>query len=259
MTRSSYHATERFAKDPKYKDDYVKFIDDMLAKGYAEKAPPTDGKAWYLPHHGVYHPRKPNKIRVVFDCSAEYEGQSLNKHHLQGPDLTNTLQGVLCRFREERVAFTCDIEAMFCQVRVNEEHRDCLRFLWWPDGVTSEEPVDYRMRVHLFGATSSPGCSNLALKTTSKDGKAEFGEEAAAFLENSFYVDDGLKSVETVDQATKLIRNSVEMCQKRGFRLHKFTENKREVIESVPASIVRQTLRSLICITTSSLSKEFWV
>ena len=22
------------------------------------------GKIWYLPHHGVYHPRKPNKIRV---------------------------------------------------------------------------------------------------------------------------------------------------------------------------------------------------
>ena len=56
------------------------------------------------------------------------------------------------------------------------------------------------MRVHLFGATSSPGWSNLALKTTSRHGKEEFGEEAAVFLENSFYVDDGLKSVETVNQ-----------------------------------------------------------
>ena len=89
----------RFAKDPKYKNDYVKFIDDMLVKGYVEKAPQTNKGTWYLPHHGVYHPRKPSKIRVVFDCSAEYEGQSLNKHPLQGPDLTNTLQGVLCRFR----------------------------------------------------------------------------------------------------------------------------------------------------------------
>ena len=83
---------------------------------------------------------------------------------------------------------------MFCQVRVNEEHRDHLRLLWWPDGDTSKEPVDYRMRVHLFGATSSPGCCNLALKMTSKDGKDEFGAEAAAFLENSFYVDEDLIS-----------------------------------------------------------------
>lgn len=222
----------KFSKDAKYKNDYVNFIDDMLKKGYAEKAPKSDGETWYLPHHGVYHPHKPEKIRVVFDCSAQYEAQSLKQHLLQGPDLTNTLIGVLCRFRKERVAFTCDIESMFCQARVNEEHRDYL--LWWPDGDTSKQPEDYRMKVHLFGATSSPGCSNLALKTTAKDGEAEFGTEAAAFVENSFYIDDGLKSTETVNQATKLIKSSVEMCQKGGFRLHKFAANKREVIESIP-------------------------
>ncbi|XP_068759701.1 uncharacterized protein [Montipora capricornis] len=36
------------------------------------------GKAWYIPHHGVYHPRKPGKIRVVFYCSAKFNGVSLN-------------------------------------------------------------------------------------------------------------------------------------------------------------------------------------
>ena len=85
---------------------------------------------WYLPHYGIYHPQKPDKIRVMFDCSAEYEGESLNKHLLQGPDLTNTLIGVLCQFRKENVAFSCDIEAFFCQVKVKEEHRDYLRFIW---------------------------------------------------------------------------------------------------------------------------------
>ena len=121
----------RFTKDAKYKKNYVDFIDDMIKKGYAEKVEPVEENAWYIPHHSVYHPRKPNKIRVVFDCSAEYQGESLNRHLLQGPDLTNTLTGVLCRFRQEKVAFTCDIESMFHQVRVNEEHCDYLRFLWW--------------------------------------------------------------------------------------------------------------------------------
>lgn len=92
---------------------------------------------------------------------------------------------------------------------------------------------DYRMGVHLFGAMSSPGCSNQALKTTAKDSEDEFGTEAATFVEHSFYVDHGLKSVETVNQATKLIKNSVEICQKGGFRLHKFAADKREVIESI--------------------------
>ena len=63
-------------------------MDDVTRKGYAEKVPDdelldADGRVWYIPHHGVYHPNKPTKIRIVFDCSAEYKGESLNKHLLQ--------------------------------------------------------------------------------------------------------------------------------------------------------------------------------
>ena len=70
----------------------------MLVNNYAErvegvKGPP--GKTWYIPHHGVYHPNKPQKIRVVFDCSAKYKGISLNDTLLPGPDITNKLLGVL--------------------------------------------------------------------------------------------------------------------------------------------------------------------
>ena len=105
--------------------------------------------------------RNPNKIRVVFDCSAEHRGESLNNHLLQGTDLTNNLTGVLCRFREESIAFMCDIEAMFHQVRVDESHRDLLRFLWWEDGDVTREPEEYRTAVPLFGATSMPGSQIL--------------------------------------------------------------------------------------------------
>ena len=159
---------------------------------------------------------------MVFDCAAEYESESLNKHLLQGPDLTNNLTGVLCRFRQELIAFICDIEAMFHQVKVNEEHRDLLRFLWWEDGDLTKEPKEYRMTVHLFGATSSPGCANFALKATANDFEMEFGTTAADFLRNDFYVDDGLKSVSSVEEAVKLIVNVKQMCNKGGFRLHKF-------------------------------------
>jgi len=103
----------RFRRDAKYYSDYVKFIEEMI-KGCAEKAPPRDetgiklgdGNINYVSHHGVYHPRKPGQIRVLFYCSAQYKGTSLNKNLLQGPDLTNNLMGVLCRFRQEAVALT---------------------------------------------------------------------------------------------------------------------------------------------------------
>ena len=34
---------------------------------------------WYLPHHAVWHPRKPVEPRVVFDCVSKSGGTSLNE------------------------------------------------------------------------------------------------------------------------------------------------------------------------------------
>ena len=107
--------------------------------------------------------KKPNKIGGVFDCAAAFENESLNKNLLQGPDLTNNLTGVLVRFCREYVAFMCDIEGIFHQVKANKEQRDFLRFLWWEDGDATKDPQQYRITVHLFGATLSLGCANFAL------------------------------------------------------------------------------------------------
>ena len=56
------------------------------------------GKTWYTPHHGGYHPSKPGKICVVFDCSAEFEGRSINQELLSGQNLANQVVDVLTCF-----------------------------------------------------------------------------------------------------------------------------------------------------------------
>ena len=230
--------TARFKRNPKFLADYRTFMEDVLAH-CAERVPSDrldvkDGKVNYVPHTGVYHPKKPDKIRVVFDCSAQFEGVSLNDHLLQGPDLTNGLLGVLCRFRQEEVAFMTDIKGMFHQFYVAEENRDLLRFLWWKDGDPTKEVVEYRMTVHLFGAGSSPGCANFGLKRAADDGEQDFGTEAAAFVRNDFYVDDGLKSVPTVEKAIALIKASQGICTQAGLKLHKIMSNKKKVLEAIP-------------------------
>ena len=143
---------------------------DIIDKGYARKVPvdlqDVSSKKWYIPHHGIYHPHKPGKIRVVFDCSAKYQGKSLNDLLLHGPDLTNNLFGVLTRFRQEKITLMADIESMFYQVRVSEADYSYLRFLWWPDGNLESNLEEYQMAVHLFGAASSPSCSNFASRKT---------------------------------------------------------------------------------------------
>ncbi|GFR79488.1 Non-LTR (Long terminal repeat) retrotransposon and domain-containing protein [Elysia marginata] len=144
----------------------------ILERGDAERVPDDEVEAttrWYIPHHGVYHPKKPGKIRVVFDCSARHLGICLNDLLLQGPDLVNALSGVLCRFRKRPIAFSCDIEKMYHQFHVPKPHRDYLRFLWWENGDTNAPLVDYRMKVHIYGAKSFPACANFGLKQLAKD------------------------------------------------------------------------------------------
>ena len=242
---------KRLESNPKYREDYITFMDKVISNGYAEKVRNderciTDGKpVWYIPHHGVYHPKKPNKIRVVFDCSAQFQGESLNNHLLQGPDLTNNLTGVLCRFRRKPVAVMCDIEAMFYQVKVPVRYRDYLCFLWWQDGDMLKEPEEYRMTVHLFGAASSPGCSNFALKSAANDNENSLGSAAAEFLRRDFYVDDGLKSVPTTEEAVQLVHDAKEMCSRGGFNLHKFRSNSRKVLEEILEADRAEEVKSL--------------
>lgn len=78
------------------------FMADIIDKGYTRKVSAdlqeSSSVKWHIPHHGIYHLHKPGKIRIVFDCSAKYQGKSPNDLLLNGPDLTNNLFGVLTRF-----------------------------------------------------------------------------------------------------------------------------------------------------------------
>ena len=217
----------RFMKNTAFFEDYKRFIADLLNKGYARKSKQgsPEGKIWYIPHHGVSHPSKPGKIRVVFDCSAEYQGISLNKSLMSGPDLTNQIVGVITRFRQEPVVIMGDIEAMFHQVLVPEIDRSLLRFLWWENHDISKAATDYEMGVHVFGATSSPSCCNYALKRTAVDSKGRYPSDVAETLQRNFYVDDLLKSVSDVTTAIRLLNDVIEMCAAGGLRLTKIISN----------------------------------
>ena len=95
--------TRKVSRNPQFKQDYMKFMNKLMLKGYARESTSAveAGKCWYLPHHGVYDPNKPGKIRVIFELNAEFHGTSINNALLPGPDLTNQILGVLLRFREK--------------------------------------------------------------------------------------------------------------------------------------------------------------
>ena len=228
----------KLERDSAYSQEYTQFVEDMIRKGFAEEVHDSDEvinqPAWYLPHFGVFHKTK-GKIRVVFDCSARYQGISLNDALLKGPDYINSLVGILCRFRKHPVAFNCDIEKMFYAFRVHPEDRDYLRFLWWKGGDTRQPLSTFRMTAHLFGAVSSPACATYGLRHITKE-FTEYGEDVLEFISRDFYVDDGLKSVCGEDTAISLVKRTVDLCKARGVRLHKFSSNSARLLNSLPES-----------------------
>lgn len=228
----------KLQRNQTFREEYVSFMNQVINKGYAVKVPDeelnrSDGKVWFIPHHAVYHPKK-HKLRVVFDCGASYQGTTLNEQLLQGPDMTSSLIGVLTRFRQEPIAVMADVESMFHQVKVPPEDADLLRFLWWPDGDISKELQEYRMEVHLFGATSSPSCANYALRRCAEDNRSTFDTAVVETVLNNFYVDDCLKSVNSEQAAIKLLHDLTAICQTGGFRLTKWTTNCQNVLLTIP-------------------------
>lgn len=239
----------KFAKYEKFYTEYKTCMASLLDKGFAVRLTPeektkTSKRIWYIPHHGVYHPKK-RKLRVVFDCGASYQGTSLNDQLLQGPDLTNSLIGVLTRLCQNPVAFMADIEAMFHQVRISEEDSDLLRFLWWPDGDVSKDLEEYKMVVHIFGATSSPSCANFALRQCAKDHSDEFDPETISTVLRNFHVDDCLKSVENEVDALTLANNLIVLCARGGFRLNKWVSNSKALLPSLPEGDCAKKVKDL--------------
>lgn len=223
------------------------FIQKIFDNHHAELAPPLREReeCWYLPTFGVYHPHKPDRIRVVFDCSACHLGVSLNDVLLTGPDLNNSLLGVLLRFRWEPVAIIADIEQIFHSFIVREDHRNYLRFFWFKDNDTSENIVEYRMRVHVFGNSPSPTVAMYGLRRVALHGEAEFGADAKNFVQRDFYVNDGLKSFPSVTEAIDLLKATQDMLAISNLRLHKITSNSTAVMQAFPSIDYVKDLKDL--------------
>jgi len=177
-------------RNPKTAAVYNQEIAKLEESGYVSKVElPHDSsdESWYIPHHIVEHN---GKRRIVFNCSYQYKGVSLNSQLLPGPQLGPSLLGVLLRFRQCPVAISGDIKSMFHQVRLLPEDRSLLRFLW--RNMQSTNPPDiYEWQVLPFGTVCSPCCATYALQRHVHDHQEGYEDIASSVLQ-SFYVDNCL-------------------------------------------------------------------
>ncbi|VDI37805.1 Hypothetical predicted protein [Mytilus galloprovincialis] len=223
------------------REHFLEFMHNLIQNNHAEIAPKLDegAESWYLPVFGIYHPKKPGKIRCVFDSSAKFGDVSLNNVLLQGPDLNNSLLSVLMRFRKNRIAASADVQQMFYSFSVDEKHRDFLRFLWHEDNDLDKQLVAFRMTVHVFGNSPSPAVATYGLRKCSNLAEPDR-------VQRHFYVDDGLISLDSSqDMIDLLTRTQKTLLEEGNIRLHKFASNSDEVMSALPHEDLAQDLKSI--------------
>lgn len=137
-----------------------------------------------------------------------------------------------------------DIESMFHQVRVTPEDSDSLRILWFEDN-TSQPLQTLRMTAHIFGGVWSLSCANYALQKVVEEYRNMYSEEVLNTVLRNFYVDDCLKSANSVESAIVLAKQVKELLNRRGFHLTKYISSSPELLKHTPKEDRGKSLISL--------------
>ncbi|XP_065092441.1 uncharacterized protein LOC135713285 [Ochlerotatus camptorhynchus] len=227
---------KRLRKDPILEAKVREQIAEYEAKGYAhritaDELQSTDpSKVWYLPLGIVQNPKKPAKLRLIWDAKARAGGVSFNDMLMKGPDLLVALVAVLLRFRQRDIAIVGDIKEMFHQLRIRDEDKQSQRFLFCLE--PGSNPQIYIMDVATFGATCSPSLAQFVKNVNAKEFAETFPRAVNAIIHNH-YVDDFLDSVDTEEEAVALINEVKYIHSQAGFEIRNFCSNSAEVLASI--------------------------
>ncbi|XP_068739457.1 uncharacterized protein [Montipora capricornis] len=198
---------KKFEICPEITERYAKSIQDNIEKGYVKKLSEgevrCDSKVtWYLPHRFVINSKKPDRLRRVYDASAKFMGQSLNDKIYTGPDLLSSLIEVFLRFCEGRIAMAADVKEMYHMLGLLDRDKPALRFLWRDSLIEDENGEDLPLGV--------------------------------ISVHQHFYMDDGLPSTDSCEEAIEMRKQMTELLCRGGFRLHKWLTNDPNVLATIP-------------------------
>ena len=120
-----------------------------------------------------------------------------------------------------------DIEKMFHHIRLTDEDKDVHRFFWFDNNDLTKPPTVYRMKVHIFGAVSSPCIANFALR---KCAEAIVSSECKSATESSFYMDDMMISCPNDDSALETVKEIQDALSRGGFILTSYASSSKELL-----------------------------
>lgn len=102
------------------------------------------------------------------------------------------------------------------------------------------------MTKHVFGNKPSPAVVNYGLKTIAEMNESEFGADVKEFISKDFYVDDGLISKATEQEAIHLVKRTQKTFKDNGnLYLHKVASHSRKLLQAFPQEQLAKNLTEI--------------
>ena len=258
----------KLEKDPECYSIYDQQLQTLIDMGVARELEEGELAKWidsgknhhYTAHQMVDNPdNKTTPIRVVFNSSQKFKGQSLNSSWNLGPDVMSNLQIILLRFRRDVVGAQGDISKMFYAVRVSKEEEMMQLFIWKFKGESKVRT--FCMTRLIMGNKPSTNISIVAVHKCTKLQDFETRlPEACEVLMKEIYVDNVLvvgPNDETVD---KLINDVEEVAAAGGFKFKAWMRPKAGIQEDQVVSLdVYDDVEKALGVNWCLLKDEFFV
>ncbi|XP_022903946.2 uncharacterized protein [Onthophagus taurus] len=231
----------RFAKNEQLKFEYSKFMSEYLSLGHMRH---VSGKLtfpnYYLPHHGVVRETSSTtRLRVVFNGSQPTStGVSLNDCLHTGPKLQNELIDVLMRWRRHAVAFSCDLEKMYRQIKVHEDDLPFQRIVWRED--SSQKLKSYELTTVTYGLSCAPYLAIRCLRQLANEHHSRQPLGAVILIKDT-YVDDILSGGNDIDEVQEVIFQLNQVLTAGGFNAHKWNSNRSEALTLLSSDLIAET------------------
>jgi hypothetical protein len=235
MAKNRFLALERkLSRDSVLKEKYISFMREYQELRHMEKVPKEDleeREVYYLPHHAVQHPDKPDKLRVVFDASAKTtNGLSLNDILCSGPTIQEDLFSIILRFRTRKFAFAADIIKMYRQILIDQSQAKYQRIIWRED---QRVPLEvFQLLTVTYGESPSSFLATRCLKELAKIYGDEYPREAA-ILSKDFYMDDVLTGADSIEEVMTIKSNLTKLLKLGCMELSKWCTNSPELLQSI--------------------------
>ena len=247
------HATEKkLSKNPAWRETYEKQLRELVDKKFASEITLTDiarwinegGKTYYIAHQMVVNPQnKSTPVRCCFNSSQKYKGFSLNSSWELGPDLVNSLHGVLLRFRKDLVGAQGDITKMYYMVRIKEKESWMQIFMW---KFVGETVVRYfKMERLVMGNKPSASLSGVSLAETARlhDFPTRYPAAFTALTKDA-YVDNIFLTAPDHDSLKAMIEEIEHVAAKGGFFFKPFVTSGERVPDIIIGAPVHDNLET---------------